>query len=369
MSHRSVRKKKGPKPDWADRHFEQFFDEPSDEFIAAWLAHIKATGRPEMFDGVSTTKPPRNGRIVLRARKITVPVKKRDDGYLVPCPICSTECSKFITGYMAWFPLEGVVRFIGHQCGEKYFDPGKFRQAEKDLKQKLATAARRKFLEKNIHLVPDLIDSLEKALPKAQAASQVNKHCALKHRALWQMLGAQVKDANTLYVYDQASTVVSSEFGDRFTSRKVAELSGLTALLMRYEPEKAFRQAINRLKSLHLEEQDDVGEFLGGLNEKEEEFVESAIRNASDVLGKERVRLFDFEQFFTSENLRALTRWGQDRMAPTRLRADLRFEGTRTVFCIDWVSERDYLRVELPHSLFDPIALPPKLIWTDEDNL
>lgn len=369
MSHRSVRKEKGPKPDWADRHFDQFLEYPSDEFIGAWITHIKQTGRPEMFDGVSTTKPPRNGRIVLLARKIVVPVKKRDDGNLVPCPICSTECSKFITGYMAWFPLEGVVRFIGHQCGAKYFDTGKFRQAEKDLRDKLAVAARRKFLENNIHLVPDLIARLDRILPKAQAASQVNKHCAIKHSALWRMLGAQTKDGSALHVHEQTSTVVASEFGDRFKSRKVAELVGLTALLMKYEPEKPIRQAINRLKSLHLEERDDVGEFLRGLDEKEQEFVESAIRNAADVLGKERVRLLDFEQFFAAENLKALTQWGQHPMAPTRLRAGLRSEGNRTIFLVDWDSEHEYLRVELPGSLFDPIAPLPTLIWTDEDKV
>lgn len=369
MSHRSVRKENRSKPDWADRHFEQFFEEPTDEFIGAWRTHIKATGRPEMFESVSTTKPPRSGRIKLLARKISVPVKKRDDGHLVPCPICSTECSKFITGYMAWFPLEGVVRFIGHQCGEKYFDTGKFRQAEKDLKEKLAVAARRKFLERNCHLVPALIASLERVLPKAQAASQVNKHCAIKHPHLWRMLGAQVKDGNALYVYDQVSAVVSAEFGDRFTRRKIAELYGLTALKVRYEPEKKLRQMINRLKTIPFEAQNDTGMFLAGLDEKEEIFIEKTIRDASDVLEKERDCLHDFERFFTSENLRALTRWGQHRMAPAKLRAELRSEGTRTVLCIDWESDQEYLRIVLPDNLFDPVELPPKLIWTGDDDI
>ncbi|RWG23324.1 MAG: hypothetical protein EOQ55_00785 [Mesorhizobium sp.] len=101
--------------------FAVFDTQPSDEFVSAWIAHISETGYPETFGNVTTTHPPRDGKVVLLSSDIKVPVLRREGQEWVPCPICSPTGKKFKVGRCAWFPGEKAVRFIGHKCAARHF--------------------------------------------------------------------------------------------------------------------------------------------------------------------------------------------------------------------------------------------------------
>lgn len=115
--------------EFAGRFFPVFDAMPDDEFIARWREHISATGTPEEFESVSTTKPVQLENINLLSEEIVVPIKLRLGGDLVPCPFCAPGSPKFIRGRMAYFPDEKAVRFVGHKCAKSHFGEN-FKRAE-----------------------------------------------------------------------------------------------------------------------------------------------------------------------------------------------------------------------------------------------
>lgn len=101
--------------------FPKFDRRPSPEFIDGWRKHIAATGSPETYIDISTTKPPRDGPVILLSEDIHVPTALRLGGDRVPCPLCSPKSPKFENGRLAYFPHESAVRCIGIDCARKFF--------------------------------------------------------------------------------------------------------------------------------------------------------------------------------------------------------------------------------------------------------
>ncbi|MBW9053444.1 hypothetical protein [Rhizobium mesosinicum] len=101
--------------------FPKFDRRPSPEFIDGWRKHIAATGSPETYIDISTTKPPRDGPVILLSEDIHVPTALRLGGDRVPCPLCSPKSPKFENGRLAYFPQESAVRCIGITCARKFF--------------------------------------------------------------------------------------------------------------------------------------------------------------------------------------------------------------------------------------------------------
>ncbi|MER8567607.1 hypothetical protein NKH85_17165 [Mesorhizobium sp. M0924] len=113
--------------------YSSFSSQPDDAFVISWLAHINDTGYPETFPNVSTTHPPKDGKVVLLSGEIRVPILRREGQEWVPCPICSPNSPQFKVGRMAYFPEELAVRFIGHNCAAKHFGE-RYAEAEERFK-------------------------------------------------------------------------------------------------------------------------------------------------------------------------------------------------------------------------------------------
>lgn len=111
------------------KHVPVFPARPTDAYLLEWRDWIAATGAPEKFKNVSTSKPTQIDNIVLLSEEISVPVGRREGGGMVPCPFCSPTEPKFKNGRMAYFPDEKVVRFVGHRCAESHFGEN-YRAAE-----------------------------------------------------------------------------------------------------------------------------------------------------------------------------------------------------------------------------------------------
>ncbi|MBY5788688.1 hypothetical protein [Rhizobium leguminosarum] len=103
------------------KFFPKFESRPSAEFVDGWRKHISQTGSPETYIDISTTKPPRDGPVILLSDDIHVPTSLRLGGERVPCPLCSPKSPKFENGRLAYFPQESAVRCIGIDCARKFF--------------------------------------------------------------------------------------------------------------------------------------------------------------------------------------------------------------------------------------------------------
>lgn len=168
-------------------HTPVFDERPSDQYIAEWADHISATGYPETFDRVTTSKPAEIGDLVLLSGELRVPTVRRADQALVPCPICNPNSPKFGVGRMAWFPGEAVVRFIGHDCAKRHFKDF-YRRAE----GRYATENNiRRMQRRWAQLQPslDLMESIVRAsIPMAKALEDLRHMIDAQARGLSRLL-------------------------------------------------------------------------------------------------------------------------------------------------------------------------------------
>jgi hypothetical protein len=146
---------------------------PSESDVARFLEHVNATGQPETFPTLSRTTPSALSRPIF-IRQFSVERRKRPDGDMAPCPICSPNDPKYLhDGYLVWYPDEGVIRAIGPECGDTVF--GGTAYAEAKSKFEIEERERRAidFIEKNLRKVLPMIVALEAIKPAVREAERL----------------------------------------------------------------------------------------------------------------------------------------------------------------------------------------------------
>jgi hypothetical protein len=164
-----------------DESVRDYRSRPSESDIALFLDHVRETGEPESFPGICRTKPPRASRPIF-LRRFDIDRKKRRDGQMAPCPICSPNDSKFLHGgYLAWYPDEGVIRAIGPECGDTVFGGTAYAEAKETFDREERERRAVEFLEKNLHKALAMIAALEAIRSAAIEADRL--YAELKRRA------------------------------------------------------------------------------------------------------------------------------------------------------------------------------------------
>src|SRR5665213_3346598 len=101
---------------------------PSGVVIGNFQTHVNATGSPETFAWISTTRPPAEGQLSVlgefRAQK-----GKRLRGDYVPCPICSPTAPQYLHGLLIWCELTQAIYAIGMDCGHSLDREGRLDRA------------------------------------------------------------------------------------------------------------------------------------------------------------------------------------------------------------------------------------------------
>ena len=113
---------------------------PAESVVQLFLEHVRRTAEPETFPTISHSMPRADSRPIF-LRRFDVDRKKRPNGDMAPCPICSPNDAKFLNnGYLVWYPDEGVIRAIGPECGDTVFGGDQYAKA---LVQRFVRAQRR----------------------------------------------------------------------------------------------------------------------------------------------------------------------------------------------------------------------------------
>ena len=133
----------------------RYFTKPSIKIVDAFLQHVLKTGEPETFPTIEVSPPSKDCQPTLLA-SFDVDRKKRRDGQLVPCPICSPSSPKYGKGYLVWFPDDGSIRAIGTECGGNYFNGDTFTQMRDVAAKERQQADAENFVEKNLRFVAEL---------------------------------------------------------------------------------------------------------------------------------------------------------------------------------------------------------------------
>jgi hypothetical protein len=165
----------------SDESVRDYRSRPSESDIALFLDHVREKGEPESFLGICRTKPPRDSRPIF-LRRFDIDRKKRRDGQMAPCPICSPNDPKFLhEGYLVWYPDEEVIRAIGPECGDTVFGGTAYAEAKETFDRAERERRAVGFLEKNLRKALAMVVALEAIRPAATEADRL--YAELKRRA------------------------------------------------------------------------------------------------------------------------------------------------------------------------------------------
>jgi hypothetical protein len=124
------------------------------------VAAIRAS-RPEDIPGLVWTPPDFAARGHKIIRKFDIDRKKRPDGALIPCCMCSRDHPKYLAGAVLWSP-DGYLRLIGHVCAakEEHFGEARYRQLVRQREQEELDNATLAWMETNVAALKPVAASL-----------------------------------------------------------------------------------------------------------------------------------------------------------------------------------------------------------------
>ncbi|MDK1377114.1 MULTISPECIES: hypothetical protein [unclassified Sinorhizobium] len=341
-----------------------FPDHPSPEFIQRWHEHIEQTGSPETFEKVSRTKPSATENVRLLSGELSVPLAKRIESRLVPCPVCSPTSGKFKVGRMAWFPDEQCVRFIGHDCAAKHFGET-YRVADKRYKFEQSCLFYQRMWQRMEHRVPALEAYIDELEPIAKAVQFVreylDKNAAGFVAFLWEELAPQ-----------NGAVYLKEDIGSRdgrgqrlFQDVLLGTVDGLPFISRNFRP----AETLSGIRSIchDLRRPLPTWNSEGGDDETAQEIIDRGRRVEwmMKTLRSLVVKVSEARDFLRPTSLALLERWAKNEQSPFNSLVfrwegsgvNLRAETYQGSFYCNLVIPRAFHGIPIPNPL-DPVLDP-----------
>src|SRR6185312_6095458 len=105
-----------------------FKSHPSGVVFENFQRHVDATGLPETFEWISTTRPPAEGRLCVLG-EFHAQKGRRPRGDFAPCPICSPTSPQYLHGLLIWCESTQAIYAIGMDCGHALDREGRLDKA------------------------------------------------------------------------------------------------------------------------------------------------------------------------------------------------------------------------------------------------
>jgi len=333
-----------------------FEKQPSDEYLERWREHIAATGCPETFENVSTTKPTQHENIVLLSDEIRVPVLLRPGGDRVPCSFCAPGSPKFIRGRMAYFPDEKAVRFIGHQCAATHFGEN-YQHAERLFRRQQRCreyfelwdeiASRRVTLVEFVDRMAAVASDLQFAREQFDTGT-AKGFCKFLHTELAQTDGELFVDED-LGGKDRHGNVVIQR-------KSIGKAAGLKFLAEGYDVARDTRRLKMGLSDAEraLPEWAPMNPEHPGTEEilKRGQFVEKVMRDMLATLAL----IMDGQEFLKRKHLSMLHRWGNRPGTPFG-RFEIKADANQVLVRSDTYAGIHYANVNVPARAHHPIPV------------
>jgi hypothetical protein len=336
----NLARKIGPPVAPVDFHFPntpgRAFTAQDARFEEDFRRFANETHRPEAFPGLDTTK--------VRGQPDFTPVWKfkanparRPDGLWIPCPVCRAHDQKFLAGALAYFPLEGVYRFIGLVCTAKHFGTAKHRQGWLRYETEQQRKRDEDFLLGVVGHIPALLYVLQKLEAPAVEAERL-RHLLCKGAHLGSILAPVIKSGNWRLVCTEyrRTEIPDPSRADGMRTQMVpiehnfGTLRGGLLITDRFKIVTRLRVAINRLA------EDDHGsgeqaQFWLCDHANDAIRLRQMARLIGDSVKVARIARSAITQvtdFFDRYNFEALNAWGSSPHNTVELRAAARDDGT-----------------------------------------
>jgi hypothetical protein len=158
---------------------------------AAFEEHLRATQEPETFPGLAHYKPPRkDAPFVLIVKEFGIDLAKRPGREMIRCAACNTA-KKFITGSLAYYPEEEVLRVIGNECGD-----ARRAEANTEYAERIARKSIEDHLLRDLPQIGGLIARAEAVRPAAEHAQQLSSDVRRKAKTFCRAVISEAKAGN-----------------------------------------------------------------------------------------------------------------------------------------------------------------------------
>lgn len=284
---------------------------PPDDVVLAFREHVSSTGQPETFQGICTTKPMDGARFEILDDEFRINLLKRADGQKAPCPICSPNAPKYLLGVLVWYPGDGFIRAIGHECGSAA-DKHQRSEAEKRAELRLK---HRRLLHKLGAELPKVRQHLAACYRVARAAEHAETMASNLRRRVKTYCARVVDEVNRnggqLTVVDE---FVSAAGRRESVARQIGAPSGIDFLRSLYKPN------VHRLNAIRLLEDCDrglPGEARAWLALNAEQYPELDRIDANLSKGLKELSLAlgqipKAAEFLAPSNLALIERWARE---------------------------------------------------------
>lgn len=279
--------------------------------VPLFLKHVEKTGDPHSFRGVVNTKPPSGARFSWLTHVIEVPVQRRADGLMIPCPWCSKGKPKFKKGRLCWFPDEGVMRFIGWECAKSHLDGDLMREADKVWREENRKKGRDAFLRANCQRVAEFLHLAELLQPIAAACDSFHRDFAKDKSGVHADLARYVRKGE-LTVYETPEGQVLNHH-ERSYSRRFGILNGIAVFKANPHLKEKLRTVVIRLGNIAQDAQRTAGGELNHMGDKRRDDLEITLREAHKDLVKVVITIRAFQAFLAEQNIQLLDAWCRHR--------------------------------------------------------
>jgi hypothetical protein len=283
-----------------------FKSRPSGVVFGNFQTHVDATGSPETFEWISTTRPPAEGQLSVLG-EFSAQKGKRLRGDYVPCPICSPAAPQYLHGLLIWCELTRGIYAIGMDCGHSLDREGRLDRALVAYDRQRSRRRLEDQLLEHLPQVPAVRHWIEIHRPAAIAADRLSRGFR--------------KGVPRIYVVAKQAFTRNGELPSR---QDVAgqppepiRLMGSGFLNTSFNAEMRMARADELLRPLdNGPDELDCIDALGVMPEEQLVKAVKFLRTAERELAKVHDYLNDCAVFVSTENIARLSRWSETPGAP-----------------------------------------------------
>jgi hypothetical protein len=335
---------------------------PTEESARAALPkirkHLEDGGETFTFPGHTHTKPPKGAEPVYIGEFAMSKLRPRSIRE-APCPCCTDRFRKFLSGMVAWFSEEQVLRLIGPDCFAALNPEGHTRAKERYWAEQEAAKDRNHLLQQ--------LPKLAEAIGTIRQAAEVGAAVDALHRDLHVGLGriglhlwTHVRDEGRLKVSGKVRQLLTT--GER--AGETVEVEGLTThtrlegyrMLAKDRPAlgEPLRACAARLEPYNFGERwrASVDAMPDPEVREASSTVNATITEAKDLIG----RVLDLRRFAETVNINSLRQWADHPGCPVKAHFASRL-GQIAFGRHQGLGEE----VDIPRNLF--VHIPPLEFW------
>lgn len=292
---------------------------PGRFLIEQFLAHVKETGRPDTWEHHDPSKPPPESDFE-EITRFAIAEKLRPEVGKATCPICSPHAGKYYEGALAWFPSEGILRAIGHECAKTHFGVQRANAA-------FAARIAREQRESAENYLLDTLPRISGLRAETEQIRSVAREMDQLRAALWRRAG-KVHCARLSRIaangFLEITEVVEIEKVDRFgrtipdKEERVVQrfrVSGMSFLKAQPSTESKAQNALHALELVKALDQEAALHFVTEELHKDEYLfdAETLARQAAMAYETLLSLVSSAKAFTKPANLYALAEWSNDR--------------------------------------------------------